>query len=135
MGMYELLNEEVQEVNILNEMFKPMLESADAALKKVMNEVYGENFQGGEITIKLKIEIPEDYQEIPTVNDDGEIIPIKYRYKTPVFDYKVNTTLNKKYKADGSYRTNKELIEEDGVFKLRPLEEHQVKMDDVIRSE
>lgn len=126
--MRKELNERPQEVTIYAEMFKPMLDNADAALKRVLNEVYGENFQGGEITIKLKVEIPEDYKNIPTVNDDGEIVPIRYVYKTPAFDYKVSTTLNKKYKTDGSYKSDKELFEEDGVFLIKEIDDPQIKM-------
>lgn len=45
------------DVNVNSPVFKAMVDDANKEIRRVLLEVYNGNFDGGEITIKLKLDI------------------------------------------------------------------------------
>lgn len=119
------------EIHIGSKHFEVMLQKLDAAIKDMLGEVVKENFDGGSITLKLDIEIPEAYSEIPCL-EDGEIVQKPYYYKTPRFKYGIASNLKRVMKDEGRYNENKEIEERDGAFFTKPLPQSQMAMHDYI---
>lgn len=64
---------------------------------RCIRKVYDEEFEGGEVTLKLSIEIPEAFKIIPRVNEFGKLISETYRFRQPKFEHKITSTLKKQF--------------------------------------
>lgn len=129
------LSKATLEIDIESQVFKPMLKAFNKEIKRVTKEVYDKKFEGGEITLKLNIEIPDQVKEIPAVNEFGDLINELYKYKAPNFEHKISTTLKKQYKHEGSYKDRKEVVEEEGHFVVKPLKEAQINVDEYMKEQ
>ena len=129
-NIYNQMNERLEEVplNIYSPIFKDMLEQLDKELQRVLINVYEGKFESGDVKLSLKVEINEAILEIPTTdNDTGEIVTKPKCYRKPKFEYKTNSTLNKKHEIKGEYDERREIVFEDEKFIARSLYDPQVK--------
>lgn len=129
-NIYNQMNEHLEEVplNIYSPIFKDMLEQLDKELQRVLINVYEGKFESGDVKLSLKVEINEAILEIPTTdNDTGEIVTKPKCYRKPKFEYKTNSTLNKKHEIKGEYDERREIVFEDERFIARSLYDPQVK--------
>lgn len=129
-NIYNQMNDHLEEVplNIYGPIFKDMLEQLDKELQRVLINVYEGKFESGDVKLSLKVEINEAILEIPTTdNDTGEIVTKPKCYRKPKFEYKTNSTLNKKHEIKGEYDERREIVFEDERFIARSLYEPQVK--------
>ncbi len=127
------LSKQVLEIDIESPVFNSMLHDTNKEIKRVMQKVYDEEFESGEITIKLNLTILDDYKEFPKTNEFGELVNELYRYKRPRFEHKVTTTLKKQFKQDGLYTEEKEIQFVDGEYIAVPIENPQLGMDDYLK--
>lgn len=117
---------QVLEVNINSPIFRAMLDDTNKEIRRVLNDVYQEKFDGGEITIKLKLGVREATEELPTVNSDGEMDTEDYSYRYLRVDHTVTSTLKKSYKQEGYYCEPKELEYTGTEFIVKPLPKNQI---------
>ena len=127
------LSKQVLEIDIESPVFNSMLHDTNQEIKRVMQKVYDEEFESGEITIKLNLTILDDYKEFPKTNEFGELVNELYRYKRPRFEHKVTTTLKKQFKQDGLYTEEKEIQFVDGEYVAVPIENPQLGVDDYLK--
>lgn len=117
------------EIDISSPIFLTMLNDLNMEIKRVLEKVYDESFSQGEISLKLKLTINDDYKEYPVENIfTGEINTESYRYRRPYFEHQVASTLKKQYKQEGFYTEEKEVICDDGRYLVIPLREPQISM-------
>ena len=124
------LSKKVLEVDINSPIFNSMLHDLNKEIKRVIDKVYDQEFEAGEITLKLSLAIPESYKEFPRENGSGEVVNETYFYRRPYFEHKVTSTLKKQYKQEGFYTEEKEIKFEDGQYIVVPLTEPQISMFD-----
>lgn len=123
------LSKRVLEIDIDSPVFNCLLKDLNSEIQRCVKKVYEEEFEVGEITIKLSIEIPEAYKTIPRVDEFGEIINDTYRYRQPRFEHKVTSTLKKQYRQEGIYQEERDVKFEDGKFVAVPIKDPQVRID------
>jgi hypothetical protein len=51
-----------------------------------------------------------------------------FKYRKPLFEHKITTTLKKQYKQDGSYTEERDVKFEDGKFIAVPVKQSQINM-------
>jgi len=124
------LSRRTLEIDIESPIFKNMLTDLNIEIKRVIQKVYDEEFENGEISLKLKLNIGSDYKEYPKENEFGEMINEMYRYKKPHFEHAISTTFKKQYKQDGLYSEEKEVKCIDGDYIVVPLMEPQLSIFD-----
>lgn len=125
------LSKKVLEVDINSPIFYSMLHDLNKEIKRVIDKVYDQEFEAGEITLKLSLAIPESYKEIPVEKKaSGEIINETYKYRRPYFEPKVTSTLKKQYKQEGFYTDEKEIRFENGQYFIVPIVEPQISLFD-----
>ena len=122
------LSKQVLEIDIESPVFNCMLHDLNREVQRVVDKVYKEEFEVGEITVKLTLTIPDSYKEYPKVNEFGEDVFETYKYKKPYFEHKVSTTLKKQFKQEGIYSEEREVRFEDGKYVAVPIESPQVTM-------
>lgn len=125
------LSKKVLDININSEVFSGMLQDVNAEILRCITDVYDEKFEAGEITLKLNICLPNDYEEFPTVDEYGEEVIKTFKYRKPVFEHKVTTTLKKQYKRDGGYSDKRDIQFKDGKFVAVPIKEAQMSIEDI----
>jgi hypothetical protein len=118
-------------ISIESEIFKGMLKDIDCEIQRCINHVYDEKFEAGEITLKLSIELPEAYENFPAIDENGEATVQTFKYRKPVFEHKVTTTLKKQYKRDGGYSDKRDIQFKDGRFVAIPIKEAQINLSDL----
>ena len=121
----------VMEISIDSEIFTSMLEDLNSEIQRCIHHVYDEKFEAGEITLKLTIEIPEAYENFPAVDENGEASIETFKYRKPVFEHKVTTTLKKQYKRDGGYSDKRDIQFKDGKFVAIPIKDAQLNISDL----
>lgn len=126
------LSRMVLDIDIESEVFKCMLHDLDMEVQRVIKQVYDERFESGEITLKLNIEIPNSYETVPKNDENGEMINETYKYRKPVFEHKVTTTLKKQYKNEGIFDEKRDIQFKDGKFIAVPIKRCQMHIDDLI---
>lgn len=124
------LSKKVLEVDINSPIFNSMLHDLNKEIKRVIDKMYDEEFEAGEITLKLAIAIPEAYKVFPKETSSGEVINETYKYRKPYFEHKVTSTLKKQYKQEGIYTEEKEIKFENGQYFIVPIVEPQISMFD-----
>lgn len=127
------LSRKVLDVSIDSPVFQPMLENLNEKIIEVIKQVYSEDFESGDITLKLTLKTPETVKEFPSENEDGEPTTKLYQYKALQFEHKISTTLKRVDKDEGRYYGEKELKEEDGHFIEISVEEPQISIFDTER--
>lgn len=124
------LSKKVLEIDIESPVFKCMLHDLNKEIKRVIEKVYDEEFEAGEITVKLALMIPNGYKEYPRVDEFGDASFETYKYRRPHFEHKVSTTLKKQYKQEGIYSEEKEVRFKDGHYVVVPIIEPQMSIFD-----
>lgn len=124
------LSKKVLEIDINSPIFNCMLHDLNLEIKRVIEKVYDEEFEIGEISLKLKLSINNDYKEYPKENRFGELINETYKYRKPYFEHQVSATLKKQYKQDGVYTEEKEVKFENGQYYVVPIIEPQTSLFD-----
>ncbi|WP_346888317.1 hypothetical protein [Clostridium sp. UBA1056] len=127
------LSRKVLDIDIESPVFNCMLHDLNMEIERVIKQVYDEKFEGGEITLKLSIEIPNGYETIPKTDEFGEMINETYKYRKPVFEHKVTTTLKKQYKNEGIFNEKRDIQFKDGKFIAVPIKRSQMHIDDLIQ--
>lgn len=102
--------------NLFDEKFEDMNAGLNVALMQVAKKIADEEFEQGEITLKLKIGTVYEQK-------DGKA------YKMPAFNYKIGTNLQKKSSLDGgdAYQ-GMEFKLDDGVVVLEKVKSNQIDM-------
>lgn len=125
------LSRKVLDIDVESPMFDEMRGSLDKQIQKVIQLVYDGNFQSGEISLKLNIELPTHYKTMPEVDSEtGEMVEREYKYKRPVFEHKLTTTLKKQFKDEGSYSDERDVQLIDGHFIAVPFKKNQISLFD-----
>ena len=102
--------------NLFDKKFEDMNAGLNVALMQVAKKIADEEFEQGEITLKLKIGTVYEQK-------DGKA------YKMPAFNYKIGTNLQKKSSLDGgdAYQ-GMEFKLDDGVVVLEKVKSNQIDM-------
>lgn len=124
------LSNKILEIDIKSPIFNAMLHDLNLEIKRVIDKVYDEEFEIGEISLKLKLSIVNEYKEYPKEDRFGDLVNETYKYRKPYFEHQVSTTLKKQYKLDGVYTEEKEIKFEDGQYYVVPLIEPQLSLFD-----
>lgn len=123
------LSRKVLDIDIDSPVFNCLLQDLNKEIQRCIKKVYEEEFEAGEITVKLSLEIPEAFKTVARVDEFGEIINDTYRYRQPRFEHKVTSTLKKQYKQEGIYQEERDVKFEDGKFVAVPIKDPQVRID------
>lgn len=108
--------------------FKEMLENLEMSFLHVAKKINGDEFESGDITLKLSVGTDIDFVEIP----DGYGGVTSKPYKVPRFSFKTTTSLQKKTDVSGVYvASEKEMKDRDGVIYLIDVDSAQMKMEDI----
>ena len=125
------LSRMVLDIDIESPIFDEMRGALDKQIQKVIQLVYDGNFQSGEVSLKLNIELPTHYKTMPEVDSEtGEMIEREYKYKRPVFEHKLTTTLKKQFKDEGAYSDGRDVQLIDGHFIAVPFKKNQISLFD-----
>jgi len=128
------LSKQVLDIDVESPIFKQMMTDLNQEVKRVIEKVFNQEFESGDINLKLNLDIINGYQEYyDTDETTGEQIEEVYRYKKPLFKHTVTSTLQKKYKNEGGYSEDKEVIFEDGQYKVKPIINPQLNIEDFIK--
>ncbi|MPN22132.1 hypothetical protein SDC9_169515 [bioreactor metagenome] len=122
------LSKRVLDIDIESPVFNAMRSDLNKEVLRCIRKVYDEEFEGGEVTLKLSIEIPEAFKIIPRVNEFGELINETYRFRQPKFEHKITSTLKKQFKQEGIYREERDVKFEDGKFIAVPIKDAQISL-------
>lgn len=124
------LSKQILEIDIESPIFNTMLHDLNLEIKRAIEKVYDEEFEIGEISLKLKLSITDDYKEYPKENEFGELVSETYKYRKPYFEHQVSTTFKKQYKQEGLYTEEKEVKCIGGEYMVVPLKEPQISLFD-----
>lgn len=125
----EDLSRRVLEVDIDSPVFNPMLDKLNEQIIEVIKKVYNEEFESGDVSLKLTLTVPRMRKKYELEDDYGQPIVQSYEYKALQFKHNVTTTLKKVDKEEGSYWGEKELKEDgSGNFIETPIKDPQVSM-------
>ncbi|MBU5439469.1 hypothetical protein KQI42_15750 [Tissierella sp. MSJ-40] len=124
------LSRKALEIDIESPIFNSMIHDLNLEIKRAIEKVYDKEFEVGEISLKLKLSIKDDYKEYPKENEFGELINETYKYRKPYFEHQVSTTLKKQYKQEGVYTEEKEVKFEDGQYIVAPIMDPQISLFD-----
>lgn len=126
------LSKKVLDINIDSLVFKEMIDNLDLEIQRVIKKVYDKDFQSGEVTLKLSIEIPDAFKYFPKTNEFGELIQETYKYRKPNFKHSVTAVLKKQFKQEGVYSEEKEVtLDNDGNYVVVPIVNPQMSIDDM----
>ena len=111
----------------------PAMESAvkslDMMLKRCLNQLMEGNFEGGEITLKLDVNVEPSVEWFPTVDKHtGENTSTPYEYRKPSIKHKATMQLKQKDECSGAYTGKVEIKEIDGDFVVFPIEDRQTSL-------
>lgn len=124
------LSNKILEIDIESPIFNTMLHDLNLEIKRVIDKVFDEEFEIGEISLKLKLSINEDYKTYPKDDGYGGFTEETYKYRKPYFEHQVSTTLKKQYKQEGAYTEEKEVKFEDEQYYVVPIIEPQTSLFD-----
>lgn len=122
------ISKKILEIDIESPIFNAMLHDLNLEIKRAIEKVYDEDFEVGEISLKLKLKIEDGFKDYPKENEFGELVNETFKYRKPFFEHQVSTTLKKQYKQDGVYTEEKEVTFEDGQYYVVPIKDPQVNM-------
>ncbi|MFR1907538.1 MAG: chromosome segregation protein SMC [Clostridium neonatale] len=122
------LSKRVLDIDINSPIFAGMLDDLNKEIQRVIQNVYEGKFASGEISLKLDLKIVSGFEEMPRVDEYGEMITETYEYKKPDFEHKITSTLKQQYKQEGSYSERKEVVwdEIDKKFIVKPIRKPQL---------
>lgn len=130
------LSRKILDIDVESPIFDEMRGALDKQIQKVIQLVYDGNFQSGEISLKLNLELPTHYKTIPEVDSEtGEMVEREYKYKRPVFEHKLTTTLKKQFKDERSYSNERDVQLIDGHFIAVPFKKNQISLFDNLNME
>lgn len=124
------LSRRVLGIDIDSPVFLCLLQDIDKEIQRCIRKVFENEFESGEISIKLNIEIPETYKSFAKNNEFGELVNETYTYRKPDFQHKVTTTLKKKFEQKGGFTGEREVVFEHGEFVAKPLTREQMTLED-----
>jgi hypothetical protein len=122
--------QKILEISIESEIFSSLLKDLNSEIQRCIHHVYDEKFESGEIILKLTIEIPEAYENYPVIDESGDASVLAVKYRKPLFEHKVTTTLKQQYKRDGGYKDKRDIQFRDGKFIVIPITNPQVSKGD-----
>jgi len=121
------------EVNINSYIFKNMISDLNNHIQSCLKEINDENFQSGDISLKLTIEAINSNDKIVKINEDGVV---SENYIIPIFNYKTSLQLKKKYDNSGNFANSElQLIEKDGKYLISPVKDSQINIMDFFGGE
>lgn len=65
------LSKKVLDVNIDSPVFRPVLKSVNEQIIEVIKKVHNEEFESGDMALKLTLKVPKDIKEFPAENEVG----------------------------------------------------------------
>lgn len=119
------------DIDIASPVFYAMLNDLDKEIQRCIKKVFDEEFESGEISLKLSIELPNAYETIPKEDDFGEMVNETFKYRQPYFKHKVTTSLKKQFNQEGLYKEKRDIQLKDGKFIAVPIEDAQMHIDDM----
>ncbi|WP_085829376.1 hypothetical protein [Clostridium massiliodielmoense] len=126
------LSKQVLAVDITSPIFQSMVDTLNEKIIDVIKNVYNEEFESGDISLKITLSVPETIKEVPTDNGLGELVVKSYKYKALQFKHNITSTLKKVDKDEDYYYGEKELKEDDeGNFIEQPIRNPQMCIDDL----
>lgn len=126
------LSRETLEIDIDSPVFEGMLKDLNKEIQRAILKVYDREFEVGEISLKLSLEIPEGFETIPKANKYGEVINETYKYRKPIFKHNLTTTFKKTFKNDGGYTDKRDVQLIDGKFVAVPITQPQMSIYDLV---
>ena len=124
------LSKRVLTIDIDSPVFSNMLGDLNGEIQRVIEKVFKGEFESGEISVKLNIEIPDSYKSYARTTLEGDLVNDTYKYKRPFFQHKITSTLKKKYEQKGEFTGEREVILLDGEYVARPLVQDQMTLED-----
>lgn len=118
----------ILEINISSLIFDPMLNDLDNEIRRVIEKIYDEEFESGEITLKLNLTQIDAYKEYPKQDEFGFEESEIYYYKKPQFKHSVSTSLKKQYKQQGELVPDAEIKLIDEQYLLVPVKDPQMSL-------
>ena len=120
------------ELDLRSPAFEKYNKDVDAAIKHLLNEVYAGKFAGGDINVKISIDLMDDFEEFPLKVGSVETGTSTYAYKRPEIDHKITITLKKRAEMKGSYKEKgMELLKDGEQFILSEVTQAQLSLDDM----
>lgn len=130
-NIYNQMDEQLEDLklNIYSPVFEEVLKNLDKELQRVLLNVYEGKFESGDINLKITVDIKDDMNEVPVIdNDTGEIVNKEVKFRKPKFEYKTYSTLKKKHENKVTYEENREIVKTDeDNFVARTLIDPQIK--------
>lgn len=120
----------VLEIDVNSSIFAPMLSKLNDEIKRVVENIYENKFESGDITLKLSISFPEGVKKFPKEDEYGLGDTEFYYFRKPFFKHTVSTTLKQQYKKEGEYSEEREVKKIDDDYLLVPVEEPQISLFD-----
>ncbi|MCL2215788.1 MAG: hypothetical protein FWB91_02080 [Defluviitaleaceae bacterium] len=122
------------ELTAQSEAFEDFNAHLNHRIKKCLYELYEGNFEGGEISAKISIELCDSTQEVYVQNESGEEETTTKYFRTPQIESKVTLTLKKRTEAKATF--SKKTLElkfdkESGRFTLAEIPQMQMKLTDI----
>jgi len=123
------LSKKVLDIDIESAIFNGMLFDLNSEILRCIQRVFNEEFEGGEIALKLNIELPTAYESFKRTDETtGEVLEDTFKYRKPFFEHKITTTLKKQFKKDGQYTDRREVQYDGEKFIAVPVKEAQLSM-------
>lgn len=98
-----------------------------------LSKVYDDEFEGGEITAKIKISMPEFEDPQQVIDSFGESTTMMRKYKSPSIEHKISLQLKQKSESTGEVVLREHEIKEiDGNYVAVPLVKAQMSMDEFL---
>lgn len=116
-------------LNVNSPAMESAVKSLDMMLKRCLNQLMEGNFEGGEITLKLDVNVEPSVEWFPTVDKyTGENTSTPYEYRKPSIKHKATMQLKQKDECSGAYTGKVEIKEIDGDFVVFPIEDRQTSL-------
>lgn len=107
------------------ELFDDLILASDSHLNTVMGKVVRDQFESGDVTIKISLSYDIEEIQIPKADNDFEI----KKYKKPVIKYTVKSNLKQSFSNESSVLTEGLMIDaDDKNIKLKRVEDNQISM-------
>ena len=122
------MSEKEFEINLHSPVFKELISNLNFQIGQCLKELFEDNFEAGEITAKINIEVTNEVEYIHAQS---------YYYRKPAFNHKVTLTLKKKEELKGEYDEKAELKRVGGSFLLTSVEKsklEQMSLTEIIES-
>mgnify|MGYP006908184614 CR=1 FL=1 len=107
------------------ELFDELILASDSHLNTVMGKVARDQFESGEVTIKISLSYAIEEIQVPKADNDFEI----KRYKKPIIKYTVKSNLRQSFSNENSVLTEGYMIDaDDQHVKLKRVDDNQISM-------